>query len=72
MRIARFLRAFYFSCLILFLCLPLELRAQTEGKEYVADLIQCSIEIETETWSQGKPAFVVTHIASNSVRIVVE
>lgn len=66
MRIARFIRAFYFCALILFLCLPLELHAQTEGKEYVADFFQCSIEAETQSWSQGRPIFVVVQLKNVS------
>ena len=66
MRIARVLRTFCFVCVILSPCLPLELHAQTEGKKYLADSIRSSIEVEAETWSQGKPIVVVVQLENIS------
>jgi hypothetical protein len=70
MRIANSLWAFCFGCFVLFLAFPLSFNAQTQGREYVADFIRCSIEIETETWSQGKPIFVVVQVKNISDKAV--
>jgi len=72
MQMARCLQAVCFGCLILFLCHPLELHAQSKPKD-VADLIQCSIETETGTWSLGTPLSVtvkIKNISNGSVDIV--
>lgn len=58
MRMGRVLRAFCLGCLILSPCLPLDLHAQTVGKEDVAGSVHCTIEVEAETWSQSKPIIV--------------
>lgn len=70
MRIARVLGAICFGCLILLSSTQLELQAQTEGRQYVADSIHCLIEVETETWSQGKPILVSVHLKNISAKDV--
>ena len=70
MRLVRVLRAFCFGWFILLPCLPLELHARTDGSDDVADSIHCLIEVETETWSQGKPVLVVVHVKNISAKDV--
>ena len=65
MQMARFFQAVCFGCLIVFLCYPLELHAQSKPKD-VAGLIQCSVETETGTWSLGTPLSVTVKIKNIS------
>ena len=65
MQIARCLQTLCFGCLILFLCYPLELHAQSKPKD-VAGLIQCSIETETGTWSRENSLSVAVKIKNIS------
>ena len=65
MQIARRLQTLGFSCLLLLLCYPLELHAQSAPKD-VAGLIQCSIETETGTWSRENPLSVAVKIKNIS------
>jgi hypothetical protein len=62
--------AFCFGCLILSPWLQLALQAQAEARENVLDAIQCSIKVETEIWSQGKPILVVVRLTNASSKEV--
>ena len=61
MQIARCFQTLCFGCLILFLCYPVELHAQSKPKD-VAVPIQCSIETEPGTWSRGNVVSVTVRI----------
>jgi hypothetical protein len=65
MKVARCLHTLCFGCLMLLLCYPLELHAQSKPKK-VAGLIQCSVETKTGTWSRGNRLSVAAKIKNIS------